>query len=250
MTLRTLTLSACLLASLTAMSLTAAQNFDVMSIAGNITVTQNTLDWADVHLPLTALLATVGGGDSAGWFSSLDGTTITIDRLNRSSMPEGPDFVPDAFIGFDADPTRPTPGIDCTFGGIDPASACSASPPAQGDDCTQGAPLAPGGSPSSFAGNPGTACDIPIHTTANWVLAGTMSDGETWPWNFSATFDDSFQTALSVLPADASIITAFADTLTATAKLEPDGGYMLGSGFGLILLSVGSRRLFGKRQTK
>jgi hypothetical protein len=246
MTLRTPALSACLLASLTAARIPAAQNFDAVSIAGNITVTQNILAWADVNLPLTALLPTIGG-DSDGWFSSLDGTTITINGLNRSSMPVSPDFVPDAFIGFNADPTSPTLGINCTFDGIDPASECSASPPAQGDDCTTGVPS---DSPSGFVGSPETACAIPIPTTANWVLAGTMSDGGTSRGNFSATFDEPFQIALSVLPADASMISAFAGALTVTAKLAPGGGYMLGSGFGLILLSVGSRRLFGKRQAK
>jgi hypothetical protein len=250
MTLRTLTLSACLLAGITAVSLPAARNFNVVNIAGNITVTQNTLDWADVNLPLMALLPSVGG-DSDGWFSSLDGTTIAIDELNRSSMPVGPDFVPDAFIGFNADPTTPTPGIACTFfDGIDPASECSASSPAQGDACTPVAPLVPSDSPSSFVGGPETACAIPIPTTADWVIAGTMSGGGIRRGNFRQTFDEPSQTALSVLPADASMISAFAGTIMVTAKLAPDSRYMLGSGFGLILLSVGSRRLFGKRQTK
>jgi hypothetical protein len=249
MTLRTLMLSTCLLANITAVSLPAAQDFDAVSMAGNVTVTQNTLDWANVNLPLTALLATVGG-DSDGWFSSLDGTTITIDGLRRSSMPVGPDFVPDAFIGFNADPTTPTQGMDCTFDGVDPASGCPASPPAHGDACMPVAPLAPSDSLSSYAGDPETACAIQIPTTADWLIAGTRSDGGTWRGNFSATFDEPFQTALSVLPADASMISAFAGTIMVTAKMEPDGGYMLGSGFGLILLSLGSRRLFGKRRTK
>src|ERR1700683_3080846 len=107
MTVRALTFSACLLASLTAVSLSAGQDFSAVSIAGNRTVTQSMLDWVNVNSPVMALLATMGG-DSAGWFSSLDGTTVAIDGLNRSSKPRGADSGPGAFIGFDADPAMPT----------------------------------------------------------------------------------------------------------------------------------------------
>jgi hypothetical protein len=247
MTVRTLTLSACLLASLTAMSLSAGQDFDAVSIAGKMTVTQNTLDWANVNSSLAALLATMGG-DSAGWFSSLDGTTNAIDGLNRSLKPAGSDFGPDAFIGFDA-PTMPTLGIDCIFDGSYLASGCSASLPAQGETCTPAPLAALSDSPFSFVGNPGATCTPPIQTTATWVLAGTTSGGGTRQGNFSATLDEPFQAVLS-LPANGSITGMFAATITVAAKLEPDSGYMLGSGLGLILLSVGTRRLFGKGQTK
>jgi len=248
MTVRTLTLSACLLATLTAVSLPAGPNFGVVSIAGNKATTQDTLDWANVNFPLTALLATMGG-DSNGWFSSLDGTTITIDALNHALKPARSDFGPDAFLGFDANPTMSTLEIDCIFDGIYPASGCSASPAAMDETCAPGLLTAPSDSPLSFAGNPGTACIPPIQTTATWVLAGSTSDGRTPQGNLGATFDEPFPT-ISVLPANASITGPFAAIITVTAKLEPDGGYMLGSGLGLILLSVGSRRLFGKRQAK
>jgi hypothetical protein len=248
MTVRTITLSACLLASLTAVSLSAGQDFGAVSIAGKMTVTQHTLDWADVNSSLTALLATMGG-DSAGWFSSLDDTTIAIDGLNRSSKPSGSDFGPDAFIGFDAEPTMPALGIDCIFDGIYLASGCSASPSAQGETCTSGPLAAPSDSPFTFAGDPGTTCTPTIQTTATWVLAGTTSHGGTRQGNFSATLDEPFQTLL-FLPASGSIPGMFVATITVATKLEPDSGYMLGSGLGLILLSVGTRRLFGKGQTK
>jgi len=249
MTVRTLTLCACLLASLTAVSLPAGQNFGVVPIAGNKTVTQNTLDWDNINCPLTALLATMGG-DSAGWFSSLDDATITIDGLNHAVKPVRSDFGPDDFAGFDADSAMmPTLGIDCLFDGISPASGCSASPSATGETCTPGLLAAPSDSPLSFVGDPGTTCIPTIQTTATWVLAGSMSDGGTWQGNRGATFDEPLQT-LSVLPASASITGTFAAAIMVTTKLEPEAGYMLESGLGLILLSVGSRRLFGKRQVK
>jgi hypothetical protein len=236
MTVRALTFSACLLASLTAVSLSAGQDFSAVSIAANRTVTQSFLDWANVNSPVTALLATLGG-DSAGWFSSLDDATVAIDGLNRSSRPAGADSDPGAFIGFDADATMLTLGIDCNIDGIYPTSGCAASSPAMDDTCAPGSLIAPTYSPFTFTGNTGTVCTPPIQTTATWVLAG-------------ATFDAPFQTVLSVPTATPLIAGTFAATITLAAKLEPDNGYMLGSGVGLILLSVGSRRLFGKRQTK
>src|SRR5580693_1826494 len=96
MTVRTLALCACLLAVLTAVRLPAEQNFGAISIAGNKTVTQSTLDWARVNSSLNTLLATMGG-DSNGWFSSLDDTIITIDALNHAAKPARSESGVDAF---------------------------------------------------------------------------------------------------------------------------------------------------------
>jgi hypothetical protein len=248
MTARTLTHTACLLATLTAVSLPAGQNFGVVSIAGNKAVTQDTLDWANANFPLTALLATMGG-DSTGWFSNLDSTTTTIDDLNHAFAPARSDFGPEVSIGSDADSAMPTLGIDCIFDGIYPASGCSATPSTSGETCTPGLLVTPNDSPLSLVSDPGASCIPPIQTTATWVLAAAASDGGTRQGNLGATFDEPFQTR-SVLPSRPSITGAFAIIITATAKLEPEGGYMLGSGLGLILLSVGSGRLFGKHHTK
>jgi hypothetical protein len=245
MTVRTLTLLAFLLATLNAVSLPVGQSWGVVSIAENETVTQNTFDWANASFPSTSLLATIGG-DSTGWFSSLDGTTITIDGLNHSLKHARSDFGPDAFIGFDADSTMPT-GVDCVFAGIYPASGCAASPAAIGETCAPGVLVALIDSPLSLVSDPGTSCIPPIQTTATWVVARASSDAGARPGNPGPAFDtSSFQTPF-VLPLKASIT---GNIMTVTAKLEPEGGYMLGSGLGLILVSVGSRRLFGKRHTR
>ena len=243
MTVRKLTLSTFLLAGLTVVSLPAAQNFGVVSMGGNMTVTQTTLDWANVNFPLTPLLATVGG-DSSGWFSNLDSTTLAIDGLKRSSQPARPDFVPDASIAFDAAPTMLTPGIDCVFDEISPDSGCSTSSPAQGDACASEAPIGSIDSPSNIIGNAHATCIPPIHTTATWVVAVTTRASGAGPGKFSPTI---YEQAPPVLPAKASITPAFAAMITITPKPESESGYILGSGLGLILLSVASRRLFGKR---
>lgn len=242
-----LTLSTCLLAGLTVVSLPAAQNFGVVSIGGNMSVT--TLDWADVNFPLMPLLATMGG-DSSGWFSNLDRTTLAIDRLKRSSQVSRQDFVPDASIGFDTAQTMATQGIDCVFDEISPASGCSASSPAQGDSCTSEAPIGSIDSPSNFIGDPEVACPPPIHTTATWVVTFTTRARGARQRNVSAAYDEQLQAAPPDLPAKPSITRAFAAMVTITPKPESENGYILGSGLGLILLSVASRRLFGKRQTK
>jgi len=245
MTVRTLTVFAFLPAALNAASLPVGQNSGVISIAEDQTVTQNSFDGPNVSL----LLATIGG-DSSGWFSSLDGTTITIDGLNHSLKHAPSDFGPDAFIGFDADSTMPT-GVDCVLGEIYPSSGCGAWPSGMGETCTPGLLLAPSDPALSNVSDPGTRCIPPIQTTATWMLAGAEGDGGTWRGNLGGTFDESFQT-ISVLAVKASIPSniMIATAMIATTKLEAEGGYMLASGLGLILLSVGSRRLLGKRQTK
>jgi hypothetical protein len=176
------------------------------------------------------------GGDSNGWFSSLDDTTITIDGLSHAAKPARLDSGVDAFGAFDGNPMMPVLGIDCIFDGLYPASECSASPSDLAPTCTPGLLVTPSDSPLNFVSDPGTACIPPIQTTGAWVLA-------------SATRDQSLPTP-SILPAKASIAGMFAAVITVTAKREPEGAYMLASGLGLILLSLGSRRLFGKRQTK
>jgi len=235
MALRTLAISACLLAVLTAVRLPAGQDFGAVSIARNQTVTQGTLDWASVNSSLATLLATMGG-DSNGWFSSLDDTTITIDSFNHAAKPPRSDSGVDASGGFGANPMMPALGIDCIFDGLYPASACSASPSDIALTCAPGLLAAPSDSPLNFVSDPGTACIPPIQTTATWVLA-------------DATRRQPSQTP-PILPAKASITGIFAAVITVTAKRESEGEYMLASGLGLIFLSIGSRRLFGKRQMK
>jgi len=109
MTVRALSLSACLLASLTGINLPAGQISPGFSAAGDMTVIQRAIDSADVNSLLTALPAMIGG-DSDGWFSSLDAATTTIDGWNRSTESVGSDFDPAVFIYFDAEATMPTLG--------------------------------------------------------------------------------------------------------------------------------------------
>jgi len=256
MTVRALSLSACLLASLTGINLPAGQISPGFSAAGDMTVIQRAIDSADVNSLLTALPAMIGG-DSDGWFSSLDAATTTIDGWNRSTESVGSDFDPAVFIYFDAEATMPTLGN--IVGGADPASACSASlsavvraaaDPGAAWRGTPALPETPSDSPFSFGDNPWNTGALPIQTTATCSLARTTTGGGNREGNFSARFARPFQTVVSDFPADGSITKTFAATIIVTTKVDPDGGYMLGSGLGLIFLALGSRRLFGKRQAK
>jgi hypothetical protein len=249
----------CLLASLTAVNLLRAQISHGFRIAGDVTVTQNTIDWAKVNSPFTALPATIDGG-STGWFSGLDldATSIAIAALSRSTEPVGSDFGSGAFLNFDADPTMAPLGIDYIVDVIFPVSGCLASLPAVGQTAvapvvalrrTPVLPVTLDNSPFIFVDNAGTAGTPPIQTTSTCVLTGTTSGGGTREGNFSTASGEPVRT-VSDSPASASIPGAFAAAMIVTAKVEPDGEYMLGSGLGLILLSLGSRRLFGKRQAK
>jgi hypothetical protein len=246
MTARRLWLSACMLASLTAVGLPAAQLSRGLRTAGDKAVTQNTIEWGDVNSPLLALQTAVSG-DSEGWFSSLDGATITIDDLSRSAERAGSGFGPDAFLDIDADPTMPAPGADYILDDAYPASGCSVSLRAVDQARTATLPVTPSDSPFSFVNNSETAATPPIQTTTTCTLS---RESGTQKGNFSAAFDQPLQTVGFVIPAYKPITNTFAATITVTAKLEPDGVYLLGSGFGLILLSLGSRRLFGKRLSK
>jgi hypothetical protein len=243
----------CLLASLTAVNLLAAQISGGFRIAGDMTVTQNTIDWANVSSPFTAIKATAGGG-STGWFSGLDATSIAIAALCRSTGPVGSDFGPDAFINFDADPTMQTPGIDAIVDVIFPVSGCLASLPAVGQTAvdavvalrrTPALPVTLSGSPFSFVDNPGTAGTPPIQTTSTCLLGGTGSGAR--EGNSGTASGEPFPAVVSDSPASAAITNTFAAAIIVTAKREPDSEYMFVSGLGLILLSLGSRRLFGKR---
>jgi hypothetical protein len=110
-------------------------------------------------------------------------------------------------------------------------------------------PVTPSGSPFDLFKDPGTAGAPPIQATGACAVVGGTIDEITQEPNFSAMLDQPFQTVVSVLPANGSITDTFAATIDAS-KLGPDGGYMLESGLGLILLSLGSRRLLGRREAK
>jgi hypothetical protein len=250
MQVRTLMLSACLLAGLTAVNLSASPIFGVFSIGGNVTVTDDTIDWSNTNFPFTPQQANIGSNVS-GSFSSLAGTTVTIADLNSSIQPVGTTYGPDFFISFNADPTIPDLFSDFIFPGIFPSSGCAASPAAVGQICTPGPPP-PSGSPFSFVNVNGDAA-IPIESTATWQIAGVTGDGGTFIANFSASFNAPFQTVLAELgPGGTGSVTDQYDgviTVTPAATTpEPDSGYMLASGLALVLLSLASRRLFRRHQ--
>jgi hypothetical protein len=245
-------LSACLLASLTAVNLSASPIFGVFSIGGNITVTDDTIDWSNTNFPFTPEQANIGSNVS-GSFAGLAGTTVQIADLNGMTEPVGSNFGPDFFISFNGDPTLPSLFSDFIFPGIFPSAGCTATPAAVGQICTPGPPLSPpSGSPFSFINVHGAGAN-PIESTATFQFSGVTGDGGTFIANFSASFNVPFQTVLGELgPGGPGSVTDQYDgviTVTPpTSTPEPESGYMLASGLGLVALSLGSRRLFRRKQ--
>jgi len=239
MRIENLPLWICVLTGLTAANLSASGISGIFTIDGNITVTEDTISWANTNVPFTPLQANIG--DSAtGSFAALDGSIASIQDLNASTEPVASSFGPDEFIGFDAAPTMPTLLIDYIFAGVFSGTDCMLTP-AVGQTCT---PPGPGGgaSPFSFTNLEGNQGVPPIESEGNFTFVGVTSDGGIWEGQFSADFDVPFQTVLAGLAASGSVTDTYSAVITVTATPEPGAGVMLGSGLGLILLSFASRR--------
>ncbi len=263
MTVRALSLSACLLASLTGINLPAGQISPGFSAAGDMTVIQRSDRFGGCRFPTHGIT----GDDRrrlGRMASSLDAATTTIDGWNRSTESVGSDFDPAVFIYFDAEATMPTLGN--IVGGADPASACSASLSAVVRACR---PIPQGAAwrgTLNAAGNPlerlrqffqfrrqsleqPALCRFkqqplvrsPAQRPAAETGRGTSARGS--PGRSRRWFPISRRTVRLQKLSPPQIIAV-------TTKVDPDGGYMLGSGLGLIFLALGSRRLFGKRQAK
>jgi hypothetical protein len=253
MKIQKLPLWVCVLAGLTAANLAASGISGSFSIDGNITVTANTISWANTNSPFTAQQSNIGD-NATGSFASpinLDGTLVTIEDLNATTEPVGSTFGPDEFISFNAAPSMPTLLIDFIYAGVFTSTACTATP-AVGQTCTPPGPNG-GASPFSFTNVPGNQGVPPIESDATFTFGGITSDGGIWEGQFSADFDVPFQTVLANLATTGSVTNeTYSAEITvsaapATTTPEPGPGAMLGSGLGLILLSLASRRPRGKQ---
>jgi hypothetical protein len=242
MKIEKLPLWVCVLAGITAANLSASGISGTFSIDGNITVTDNMISWANTNSPFTPEQSNIGD-DGTGSFAGLDGTIVTIEDLVAATEPVGSTFGPDEFISFDAAPSMPTLLIDFIYAGVFNSSECAATP-AVGQVCT---PPGPGGgaSPFSFINVEGNQGVPPIESDATFTFGGVTGDGGIWEGQFSADFDVPFQTVLASLASSGSVSDTYSAELTVSvtaATPEPGPGVMLGSGLGLILLSLVSRR--------
>jgi hypothetical protein len=219
----------CVVAGLTAANLSASGIFGMFSIDGNITVTDNTISWANTNSPFTPEQSNIGD-NGTGSFASLDGTIVSIQDLTDSTEPVGSTFGPDEFISFNAAPTMPTLLIDYIYAGVFSSTDCTLTP-AVGQTCT---PPGPGGgaSPFSFTNLEGNQGVPPIESEATFTFGGATSDGGIWEGQFSADFDVPFQTVLANLASSGSVTDTYSSELTVsvTAAPEPGPGVMLGSG--------------------
>lgn len=247
MIVRKLPLCVCLLAGLTALNLSASPITGMFSIDGNITVSSALITWANTNAPFTPNQANVGE-NGTGSFAALDGTIVTIQDLTSATEPVGSTFGPDPFISFNADPTMPSLLINYIYAGIFSGAECTAAP-AVGQTCSPTGPSG-GASPFNFTNVQGNQGVPPIESTAGFTFGGVTSAGGIWEGQFSADFDVPYQTVLSNLATSGSVTDTYSSVLTVTvssATPEPGPGTMLGSGLGLILLSVGSKRLLRKQ---
>jgi hypothetical protein len=136
--------------------------------------------------------AIIGPG-ATGSFAGLDGTTVTIEDLSRTTEPVGVPFTPQLFITFDAAPTLPALEINQIFPGIYDSSQCL-SAPAVGQTCTPNPPVTSSTSPFNFVNNP----PGPGEATASFVFAGDVAGTtSTWNGNFTSQFSVPFQSVLS-----------------------------------------------------
>jgi len=255
MQVKTPLLCMCLLSGLTAVDLSASMISGVFMIDGNITVTSGppaTITWANTVAPNVPNEANVGanptGSFATGCVNPGPGSTCGDTVVSIATLTTPPEnvgaggFSPaDPFITFlSGDPGFPSllintiePGV---FVGDCPAMA---TPAAAGQVCTISA-----GSPFSFIN------DSASSSTAAFEFKGVTSDGGTWTGDFSSNFAAmSFQQVLAKLTATGSVTDTFSAEITVTASSvpEPKPAYLLASGLALVLLSLGSRRLFRKQ---
>jgi hypothetical protein len=253
---KTSLLTTCVLAGLTAVNLPASTIFGIFTVDGNISVTENTIDFSTTGCascvpPIASVPqeANVGSeGSLTGTFAAdnLGGTVITMTDLNNVSEPTGipPGFpVPDAdFITFLSAPVGfPTLTLTGIYAGSGGSAGCPPpfSPTSVGQTCTEP------GSPFTLTNNAGGT------STGSFVFAGTTSDGGTWVGDFSANFTVPYQIELAILASGAPVNDTFSGTIVVTPGVttpEANSGVMLASGLALVLLSLGSRRFSRRRQ--
>jgi hypothetical protein len=219
---------------LTVASLSADTISGSFNIDGTIIVTQNTIDWQTTSGGILQK-ATIGSG-ATGSFAGLDGTTITIEDLDRTTEPVGSTFGPDLFVSFDARPSLAPLNINMIFNGLYTAAGCLAAPPQPGQSCTPGPPITPSSSPFNFVNNP----PAPGQATATFAFSGVEGTSSTWNGNFTSQFGVPFQTVLSDFQGNGSVSNTYSATFTVTSTTpvpETSSLSLLGLGLALVMLS-------------
>jgi len=251
MTVRKYTLYVCLSLGLTAVSLSAAPITGAFNLSGIVTATPTTITWQSDLLPNDAQMFTLSGG--TGSFSGEDGQN-TIDDLSNTTEPVGAAFANTPFIAFDVIPGVVL-DINFIFAGTGGSAGCTETPavttPPQ--TCT---PTNAGGSPFTFSNDPPPNN---IQSTAQFVFTGVTSDGKSdWVGIFNAPFpDEPFQDVLAAFSpgGSGSVTDTFSGTITVTpiptsSTPEVSPAILLATGLGLMLLSLGSKRLFKDRHNQ
>jgi hypothetical protein len=244
MRVKTSLLTTCVLAGLTAVNLPASTIFGIYTVDGNIAVTGSTIDFS-LTTTNTPQEANVGSqGSLTGTFAAdnLGGTVITMTDLNNGPEPVNTPISDPDFISFLSAPAGfPTFTLTFIYPGSGGLAGCPPPPLMTAPPQTCTVP----GSPFTLTNNFGGT------STGSFVFAGTTTDGGTWVGDFSANFTVPYQTELAVLAAGGTVNDTFSGTVfvtPATTTPEANPGIMLASGLVLVLLSLGSRRLFRRRQ--
>ncbi len=208
-------------------------------MSGLFTFTPTTTTWDENIPPNSANLFTLSGG--SGSFSSANGQN-QINSLNISTEPIGTTFAPQPFLTFTQGPSLPA--LDITFidAGTGGSAGCTAAP-APGETCT----LSPaGGSPYTFQDNPGSTSSV------TFTYSGVTSDGlSAWSATLTGQFNVPYQTIIAAFSNGGSgvvngISYSGPVTVTAIATSTPEPSAFILAGFGLVGLSVWSRRRRGR----
>ena len=226
-------------------TLSASAISGTFNMSGTVTVTSTTIMWkSDLSPTFTPNMFSTTA--AAGSFVGEDGQN-TVDNLDISSEPVGTMFANTPFISFDVLPGLPDLDINFIFPGVGGSADCTKAP-AVGQTCT---PSNPGGSPFSFTNFPPPSS---IQTTAQFVFTGVTSDGlSSWEGVFTSGFNTPFQTVLAAFApgGSGSVTNTFAGTITVTPNVttpESSPALMLGSGMGLLLLSLSLKKYRRQRQ--
>jgi hypothetical protein len=221
-----------------AANMPAALVLGAFNFNGSVTVTQNTITWkSDVNL---ADQATMGSTNLTGSFAGLGGSTITILDLDRATDPVGVVFPAQPYVSFNPALGFPTLNVNFIAPGAFPSTNCT-SPPATGQVCTLSSAQVSGGSPSNTSS---TGSTTPDSSSATWTVRGVSSDGlEVWSGIFTSQFNQPYQDVIAgFFGPGGAVSNAYSGSIVVSSAVpEPDTAILLG--FGLLVVSLGVRRL-------
>jgi hypothetical protein len=204
----------------------------VLNMTGTVQVSLGSIVFEDDAFSINSPSNTQQGG-----FTTLAGTTGTIESITNPPTAVGPVDIPD-FMTFGADPNI-TFKLTYLYAGTDGTAQCFIAP-ASGQQCT---PNVPAQSPYNLDNTTSSS------STATFNIAGLEVDrttGDTIPFVgiFSTQFPtDNYQTLLAAVDGGGTITTSFSASFATATVPEPGTWieFMIGAvGIGLVYRRLGA----------